>query len=140
MVRNLLALVAGIVVVGIVVAGLQYLTSFVYPLPEGLDPLDPDAADEFAAYVADLPASAWLFALASELIGVFLGGLAAGTIAGSRKPLFAGAIVALGVVGSVMNWMSFPHPIWFILVQLVAYPLVFLAIQRIIPSGETAAR
>ena len=31
-----------------------------------------------------------------------------------------------------MNWLSFSHPIWFIVAQLVAYPLVFVAVSRIV--------
>ena len=137
MIRNVFAIVAGILVVGVVVTGLQYLTSMLYPLPEGLDPLDPASSGEFAEYVANLPPMAWLLALVSELVGVSLGAFAAGSIASSRKALFAGAIVALGIAGSVMNWMSFPHPVWFIVIQLAAYPLIYFVVTRRIAATDT---
>ncbi len=130
--RNLGAVLAGIVVVFVVVTTLQYGISLLYPLPEGLDPFDPASAEVLAEHMQSQPPIAWLLALVSEIVGVFLGAWAAGSIAASRTSLCAGIIVAVGVAGSVMNWLSFSHPIWFIVAQLVAYPLVFVAVSRIV--------
>ena len=74
-----------LVIALVVVAGLQYATSFLYPLPEGLDPFDPADADALGEHMASMPISAWLLAFASEVVGVFLGALTAGSIARDRK-------------------------------------------------------
>jgi len=138
MARSIGAIAAGLVVVGIVVAGIQYATSLLYPLPEGLDPFDPASGEALRAHAEGLPTTAWLLAFGSEIIGVFLGALAAGTVAGSRKSMFAGIIVAVGVVGSVMNWVSFAHPLWYIVGQLVGYPLIFFAVSRVLAGRRGA--
>ena len=136
MVRNIIALIAGILVVGIVVGGLQYATSLLYPLPEGLDPFDPADAEALGEHMASMPVSAWMLAFASEIVGVFLGALAAGSIARDRKAVFVGALVVVGLAGSIMNWVSFSHPMWFIIGQLIAYPLVFVAAVRVLGRSE----
>ncbi len=77
-----------------------------------------------------MPVSAWMLVFASEIVGVSLGALAAGSIARDRKMVFVGALIGVGLAGSIMNWVSFSHPMWFIIGQLVAYPLAFFGIAR----------
>ena len=136
MARNIGAVLAGILVVGVVVGGLQYATSLIYPLPAGLDPFDPADAEALGEHMSSMPVSAWMLAFASEIVGVFLGALAAGAIARDRKAVFVGALVAVGLAGSINNWVSFGHPMWFIIGQLIAYPLVFLGVVRLLGHPE----
>jgi len=126
--RSIGAVVAGIIVVGIVVGGLQFVLALIYPLPADLDPFDPGSAEALAAHIEGMPITAWMLVFASEIVGVFLGALTAGSIAASGKAKFVGGIVLLGLAGSVMNWTSFSHPMWFIIGQLIAYPAVFFAV------------
>jgi hypothetical protein len=77
-----------------------------------------------------------MLAFASEIVGVFLGALAAGSIVRDRKAVFVGVLVVVGVAGSIMNWVSFSHPMWFIIGQLIAYPLVFFAAVRLLGRSE----
>ncbi len=132
MVRNIGAVLAGMVVVGAVVAGLQYAGLLLYPLPAGLDPLDPADAEAFAEFLAGMPLAMWAWVFGSEILGAFLGALAAGRIANHHHSWFAGGIVALAVAASINNWVSFSHPTWFIVGQLVAYALVFLAVTSLL--------
>ena len=134
--RAIGAVLAGFLVVGVVVAALQYMSTMLFPVPEGIDPFDPSDADAFLDYVMSLPLGAWLMAYGSELFGAFLGALTAGKIASSHQTRFAGAIVGIAVIASIINWVSFPHPTWFIVGQLVCYPLVFLAASRLL-AGAT---
>ena len=67
---------------------------------------------------------------------MFLGALAAASIAGHRKAVFAGALVLVGLAGSIMNWVSFSHPMWFMIGQLIAYPLVFVAVVRLLGRSD----
>ncbi|HSM59474.1 MAG TPA: hypothetical protein VK849_01700 [Longimicrobiales bacterium] len=141
MMRNVVAVVTGVLVVLLVVFALQWLGSLLYPLPEGLDPMDPAQREQVTEYMRGLPVSSWLLTFASELLGAFLGALVTGRMAGSRRAPLAGLIVLLAVVGSVTNWMAFPHPTLFVVGQLVGYPLVFLAARRMLTaqSPEAAA-
>ena len=142
MLRTVAGIVAGVVVVGVVVFGLQQVSAMLHPLPAGLDPMDPDQQEAFLAHLAGMPVAAWAVAFGSEVLGALLGGLAAGTIAHERSKVAAGVIVGLAVVGSIMNWTSFPHPMWFIVGQLVLYPLAFLLLTRLLgrtaPQGDPA--
>jgi hypothetical protein len=126
MIRNIAALVAGVLAVGVVVLGLQWVGTRLHPLPEGLDPLDPEQQERFREYVRGLPASGWILAFLSELLGAFVGALVAGRIASSGGVWIAGAIVGIALAGSISNWSSFPHPTLFFVGQTVGYPLVFL--------------
>ncbi len=139
MAKNIGAVLAGILVVGVVVAGLQYAGLLFYPLPEGLDPFDPADAEDFAEYLADMPLASWVWVFGSEILGAFLGALAAGRIASSYRPWFAGGIVALAIAGSINNWLSFSHPLWFIVGQLIAYTVVFLAVSKLLGKSDQPA-
>lgn len=137
MVRKVLGVVAGVVVVGAVVSTLLWVSGLFYPLPEGLDASDPSQAERLAEHVAGLPFAAWALGFSSELVGAFFGGLVAATVAGASKRVVSGFVVAVALVFSIMNWVAFAHPIWFVLGQLVGYPLVLLAVWRVL--GESTA-
>ena len=126
MLRKISAVIAGVLVVGVVVWVLQFVGSHLHPLPEGLDPTDPASEEAFRAYLSTLPIASWILAFVSEILGATLGGLTAASIARDRKRWFASGIFALALLGSIMNWVSFSHPVWFIVGQLVGYPLALL--------------
>lgn len=126
MIRNIAGLVAGVLTVGVVVLALQWVGARLYPLPEGLDPLDPEQQELFREYMRTLPASGWFLAFSSELLGAFAGALVAARIATSRRLWIAGVIVGLALAGSISNWSSFPHPTAFVVGQIVGYPVTFL--------------
>lgn len=87
-----------------------------------------------------MPVTSWALAFSSELLGAFLGALTAGRLARHNQAAFAGGIVALALAGSINNWVSFSHPTWFIVGQLVAYPLVFFGVVRLLGRpGHQAA-
>jgi len=132
MVRGIGAVVAGIIVVGVVVVVLQSLSLWIYPPPEGLDFFDPAQADAVAEYMAGVPTASWALALVSEVLGAFCGAWVTGSIARDRKPVFAGVIFALALAGSINNWLSFSHPTGFIVGELVTYPLAFFAVVRLL--------
>lgn len=134
--RTIGAVVVGVVVLGVVVITLQALSGALFPLPAGIDPMNPVASDGFEEHVATLPPTAWLLAWVSEVLGAFLGATAAARIAGPRAAIASGLIVLLALAGSIMNWTSFAHPIAFIVGQLVAYPVGFALALRL---GRTSS-
>lgn len=127
MLRSFAGVVVGGLVIGVVVGGLQALGASVHPLPDGLDVLDPASADEFAAYIATMPLIVWAIAMSSELLGAFLGALAAGWIARDRARIASAIVVGIAVLGSLNNWRMFDHPVWFMVGQLVLYPVVLMS-------------
>jgi hypothetical protein len=139
MMRKIGGVVAGMFVVFGVVTAIQLVSARLFPLPEGVSPFDPADAQAFRAYVSALPSSAWLLAFGSELLGALLGGLTAGWIARDPSLWVSGTVVALAMAASVMNWWTFPHPIWFIAGQLIGYALVFLLVLGIARRRSPAA-
>jgi hypothetical protein len=133
--RKIGAVAGGVAVVGVVVFSLQWVGTLIHPLPPGVNPGDPDDLPAFTAYLATMPFAAWALAWASEILGAFLGALTAGKIAETHRKRFAGGIVGVALLGSLTNWVSFPHPVWFMVGQLVAYPLVFLAASKFFPTN-----
>jgi len=130
--RRIGAVLAGLAVVGVVVFVVQWVGTLLYPLPPGIDPMDPGAREALEEHLARMPAVGWLLPFGSELLGAFLGAWVAGRIAGARPALFAGIVVGFALAGSASNWMAFGHPLWFMGGQLVGYPLVWLGAARIL--------
>ncbi len=75
--RKILAVVAGVILAGLVVYGVQAIGHQVYPPPENLDTKNMEA---MKAYVATLPVGAFLFVLVAYILGSFAGGWLAAKI------------------------------------------------------------
>lgn len=138
--RRIVALVADVLVLGLVVLTLQEASAALHPLPEGVDPFDPADAESFEAYLEGMPPLSWALVFFSELLGALFGGLTAGWIADRRPRLFGGIIVGLAVLGSVMNWVAFSHPVWFMVGQLVGYALVLMTVTGVPGRRRSGAR
>ena len=152
MARKIGAILAGMVVVGVVVFGMQALAARIHPLPAGIDPLDPAQSDALLHHLSSMPPLAWALAFSSELVGAFLGALAAGWIArpgpstndisgyASRRSvrLASGTIVLFALAASVFNWTAFPHPTWFMVGQLVGYPVVVFGAWGLLGKRRSA--
>src|SRR5262245_10956719 len=108
--RNILALLAGIVAGGIVIACIQALNAKWYPPTAGLDFKDQAAV---AKYMATLPVGAFGMVLLSYLVGFTLAVFLAIRLSVSvpeRQGLLATMFIG---AASVMNLMGLPHPMWF---------------------------
>lgn len=132
MVRKIGAVVLGVLTLGAVVMTLQQVSVALWPLPEGLDPFDPAQADAWSAYLESMPSAAWLLAMVSEVLGALCGAVVAGWVARDAWKNAAGIVVGLGLAFSVANWVSFRHPAWFLLGQVVLYPAAYLAAVKVL--------
>lgn len=139
MVRKIGGGVAGVLVVGVVVFLLQQISSALHPLPEGLNPFDPEQADAFREHMSSMPGAAWAVAFSSELIGAFAGGVVAGKIARGSERVVSAVVVGFALLGSTANWMAFEHPTWFVAGQLVGYPLVLMGVWTVLGRGAAPA-
>ena len=114
--RNILALLAGVFAGVVLVSAIQFVNNRLYPTPEGFDPRN---AEMMRQYVATLPLAAFLIVLLSYLVGFTAAvGLAARLSATAHQR--QGVLVAafFGAV-SVLNLRAFPHPVWFWVGNLV---------------------
>jgi len=134
--RGIAATVAGVLLAGLTIAGVEWFGHRLYPPPAGLKADDLEA---MAAHVAAMPIGALLFVLLAWLLGVFLGGLLAALVAGRRPRLYAGVIAAVILLGAIANFAMIPHPAWFMALAVISLPLVGFAAAGLATARSTAA-
>ena len=126
--RNTLAVLAGVVVGGAVNMTIVALSASLIPPPAGVDVTDP----------ASVKASIHLFEprhfvmpFLAHALGTLAGALAAYLIAASHRARFAYGIGAFFLLGGIAASFMVPAPAWFIALELlVAYlPMAWLAVR-----------
>lgn len=122
--RGIAATIAGVLAGGLCISWIEWLGHRLYPPPAGLKHDDLEA---LTAHVAQLPVGALLFVLLAWLIGIFVGGLTAATLAGRRPRLYAGVITAVILLGAIANFAMIPHPAWFMALSMLTLPLAGFA-------------
>ena len=134
MVRNIVAVIVGLIAGSAFNMAMIMLSWMLYPPPAGVDLMkDPEA---MKAYVATLSLPAILIVLVAHAGGALVGGLVASAIA-RRSPTVLGAIVgAFFLLGGIMNAMSIPAPPWFVVPDLILYvPCGILGARLIRPKA-----
>lgn len=122
-VRRIVAVLAGVIVAGMVVALVEGLGHMIYPPPTGLDISKPE---DQARLMEVIPPGAKIAVVVAWFVGSFAGAAVAMLIG---KHAFPGGVVAgLMVVASFATTQMFPHPLW-MMVGAVLLPLLaaFLA-------------
>jgi hypothetical protein len=107
--RSILAVLAGSIVAGVLIAAVEAVSSSVYPLPPGVDHHDYESLRQ---YVEQLPLGAFLLVLVAWAIGTFAGAWVAARLA-TRARFAHGLVVgALFLLAGVLNMLMIPHPAW----------------------------
>ena len=133
MMRNILAVFAGLVVGSFLNMGIIQLNTLVlFPAPEGMDMSD---TEQLAAHIATLPAAAFVVVIAAHLTQAFAGGWVAARLAASQPRRLAMVVGALSLVGGVAAFFMFESPTW----MLVELPL-YLAVAWAAGTLEVARR
>ncbi|TNF23728.1 MAG: hypothetical protein EP314_08870 [Bacteroidetes bacterium] len=124
--RNILAVVAGIIAGWIANMGIIMLSSSIIPPPQGVDPSN---MESIKASMHLFEAKHFIMPFLAHAAGSFLGALVAATIAVSNKMRFAIGMGLFTMIGGVMAAFMIPAPSWFIALDLVvAYiPMALLA-------------
>lgn len=114
--RSILAVLAGLVVAGILISIIEAVGHTLYPLPPGIDPSDREA---ISGIMQNAPAGALIFVLLAWDIGNLAGSWVAARLAG-RNPMPHAIIVgALLLAGAIYTMIIIPHPAWFWVAALV---------------------
>ena len=125
MLRSILAVLAGILVMGITVAAVQWLGHSIFPPPPGIDPTDHDA---MVALISSMPVTALAFVLLAYAFGTFLGAYTAATISLAHKRGVALAVATVMLALIAMNFAMIPHPLWMVVLGvLIPFPFALLA-------------
>ncbi|MGL6072849.1 MAG: hypothetical protein ACRC8S_01680 [Fimbriiglobus sp.] len=127
-VRNVLAVIVGLVVGGSVNMGLVMLSPIVIPPPVGVDVTD---AKSLADSIHLFEPKHFVFPFLAHALGTLSGSLVAFVIAGSYRAVFAYVIGGLTLLGGIAAAFMIPAPVWFIVLDLgAAYlPMSWLATQ-----------
>jgi hypothetical protein len=126
--RNVLAILAGIVVGGSINSALIALGPSLIPPPAGVDMT---TADGLSRGMQLLEPRHFIMPFLAHALGTFAGALVAWLIAASHKARFAYAIGVVFLGGGIAASFMIPAPAWFIALDLaVAYlPMAWLGIQ-----------
>lgn len=122
--RNILAVVAGIVVGSIVNMALISVSGTIIPPPNGADVT---TTEGLQATMHLFEPKHFLFPFLAHALGTFAGAFLAASIAASHKFKFAMAIGVFFLAGGIASVFMLPSPVWFTVLDLmVAYlPMAF---------------
>ena len=126
--RNVLAVLAGIVLGSTANMALITLSPALIPPPAGVDITNPES---LAKGMPLFEARHFVMPFLAHAVGTLVGALAAHLIAATRKEQLAYAIGALFLCGGVAASFMIPAPAWVIALDLlIAYlPMAWLGIQ-----------
>ena len=113
MIRNIGAVVVGLLAGMAANMAILALAWVFYPMPEGVGFSDAEA------YMAALPMTAFLIVLAAHLSQSFVGGWVAARISPNQPMVVAMIVGTLTLVGGIVNMKSIPMPTW----MMVEFPL-----------------
>jgi len=135
MIRNIGALIAGIVIAFVLIYLIEMLGHAIYPPPPDLDFSNPDAV---RPYIATLPIVALLFPMIGWLLGAFAGSFVA-NICGDAKPyVFSGIVGGLVLAGTIANLIMIPHPLWFSITALIGIVASAWLANRVAVTGNSS--
>ena len=127
-VRNILAVIAGLFVGSIVNMFIILASSSIIPPPNGADNT---TMEGLKATMHLFEPKHFLFPFLAHAIGTFAGAATTAIIAISHKTKLPFIIGGFFLIGGIVSVCSLPSPIWFTIVDLVfAYiPMAYLAIK-----------
>lgn len=125
MIRSILALLAGLLVMGLTVAAVQVAGHALFPPPEGIDPGN---HAQMVAYIERMPVLALAWVLLAYAAGAVAGAFTAAKLAPARRSRLPWAIATVLLALIVANFVLIPyHPLWMMVAGvLLPYPFALL--------------
>lgn len=125
-IRNISAVVAGIIVGSAVNMGLITMSGSIIAPPEGADVT---TTEGLKAALHLFQPKHFIMPFLAHALGTFAGALIAALIAGTHKMKFALSIGLFFLAGGIANTIILPSPTWFTLVDICGayFPMAFLA-------------
>ena len=114
--KNILAIIAGILIGSIVNMTIVTVGPMVIPPPDGVDML---AMDQFAENLKLLKPVNFIAPWLAHALGTFVGALITATVAASHKMKFALGIGVFFLIGGITAISMFGGPAWFIALDLI---------------------
>ena len=131
--RNVLALAAGILIGGIVNMLLITVSPMLIPPPAGVDP---SSTENLARTMHLFEPRHFIMPFLAHSLGTLVGSLLAFLIAATRKAQLAYAVGAFFLIGGVAASFMLPAPPWFIALDLLAayLPMAWLGTRLVTRS------
>lgn len=123
--RNVLAVIIGLFLGGVVNMALITISGSIIPPPEGVDPANMDSLKES---IHLFQPKHFVFPFLAHALGTLVGAFITTKIAATNKFNLAMVIGAFFLIGGIMMVMQLPGPMWFNVLDLVvAYiPMAWL--------------
>ena len=109
MLRNIAAVITGLVVGMIVNLALIQLNTVFFPLPDGVDMTNTAQMKEA---IQGMSAAAWILVIAAHLGQAFVGGWVAARLGASRRMMLAMIVGVLSLAGGIANALMLSAPVW----------------------------
>lgn len=125
-VKNILAVLAGVIAGGVLNMGIIMISGSIIPPPEGVDVT---TAEGLQAGIHLFEPKHFIMPFLAHALGTLLGAFMAAKISTKHPMRFALGVGAWNLFGGIMAATMIPAPMWFILVDLIgAYiPMAFIA-------------
>lgn len=129
MLRTILGIVIGLACGVLIISGWEGFIHSMFQLPK-----DVNLNDKVAAVTAMQQVSivAYILLLVGYSLAAFVGGAVATAIDKSKKVLPALIVAGLLMIAAAANFVLLPHPTWFIISTMIAYPLFALIAAALI--------
>ena len=134
--RKIFSLIIGIIVGGLVSFFFERLGHENLSIYK--DVPDMNEVEAFAAFISNLPISAFLILLFAHSIGTMIAGFIATLFAGETRPITATAVGAIMLCFAMINLISITsHPIWFKVAEVIIYiPSAILGFRILLKTKE----
>ena len=125
-IRNILAVMAGIIAGSAVNMGIVMISGYIIPPPDGADISSMKGLEESLHLFQPRH---YLMPFLAHALGTFVGAFLAAFIAANHRMVFAISIGAFFLAGGIANSLMLPSPSWFTMLDLAcAYlPMAYLA-------------
>jgi hypothetical protein len=124
--KNILAIIAGIIIGSLVNMGIIMVSSLIIPPPDGADVT---TTEGLKASMHLFQPKHFIFPFLAHALGTFVGAFLSALLAGTHKIKFALSIGVFFLLGGIASIFMLPSPTWFTVVDLVgAYiPMAYIA-------------
>ena len=129
-IRNILAVLAGVVVGGVINMGIVKISGSIIPLPAGVDPTNSESLIEAMPFFGP---EQFIFPFLAHAVGTLVGAYTAARLAASHSKQLAYVIGAVFFMGGIAAVSMLPAPVWFSALDLIAayFPMAWLG-QRLV--------
>lgn len=135
LVKNILAVVLGLIIGSLVNMGIIMISGSIIPPPQDADIT---TMEGLKSTMHLFEPKHFIFPFLAHALGTFLGAVVAAMIAATHKIKFALAIGVFFLIGGIVNVIMLPSPIWFSILDLgAAYiPMGLIAGRLVVKSSK----